>query len=149
MNQINPFLKTKDHEDPRAYVRIHAYAHACSRPACACFMHVYIYTSLCVHVKVPKIMKDKFLCIETWFGMNPTLFGCCSKPPFPNYIKPYTVSFQNTQKILMENIRFTRNSESKRFFTKHPQANIFLIKEFFGLDLRVSSLLITFVFYCE
>ena len=72
MNQIKLFFKTKDHEDPRAYVRIHTYAHACSRPACACFMHAYIYTSMCVHVKVPEIMKDKFFCIKTWFGMNPT-----------------------------------------------------------------------------
>ena len=149
MNQIKLFFKTKDHEDPRAYVRIHTYAHACSRPACTCFMHVYIYTSMCVHVKVPEIMKDKFFCIKTWFGMNPTLSGSCSKPPFSNYIKPYTVSFQNTQKILKENIRFTRNSESKRFFTKYLQDNIFLIKAFYGLDVRVSSLLITFVFYCE
>ena len=55
------------------------------------------------------------------------------------------VPFQDTQKILRENTRFTRNSESKReFFTKHPQVNIFLIEAFSGLDLQVSTLLITF-----
>ena len=60
--------------------------------------------------------------------MNPISFGSHSKPPFFNYIKLYIVAFQNTQKILRENIGFTRNSESKReVFTKHPQVNIFLI----------------------
>ena len=55
------------------------------------------------------------------------------------------VPFQNTQKNLRENTRFTRNSESKReFFTKHPQVNSFLIEAFSSLDLPVSRLLITF-----
>ena len=55
------------------------------------------------------------------------------------------IHFQNTQKILQENTRFTRNSESKReFFTKHPQVNSFLIEAFSSLDLPVSRLLITF-----
>ena len=57
------------------------------------------------------------------------------------------VPFQKTQKILRENTRFTRNSISKReFFTKHPQVNIFLIEAFSGIDLRVSSLLISSLF---
>ena len=44
------------------------------------------------------------------------------------------VPFQNTQKILRENTRFTRNSESKReFFTKHPQVNIFWSRPFLAL----------------
>ena len=82
--------------------------------------------------------------------MNPTSFRSRSKPPVFNYIKAYIVAFQNTQKMLRENPRFTRNSESKReFFTKHPQDKKFLIKAFFGLNLRVSSLLITFIFDCE
>ena len=35
------------------------------------------------------------------------------------------VYFKDTEKILSENTRFTRNRESKRkFFTKHPQVNI-------------------------
>ena len=60
------------------------------------------------------------------------------------------VPFQKTQKILRENTRFTRNSESKKeFFTKHPQINIFLIEAFSGFDLRVLSLLITSLFDCE
>ena len=57
------------------------------------------------------------------------------------------VPFQNTQKILRENLKFTRNNESKReFFTKHPQVNFLLIGNFSGLDLQVLRLLITFVF---
>ena len=53
--------------------------------------------------------------------MNLTSSGSHSKPPFFNYIEPYMVYFENTQKILRENLRFTRNSGSKRdFFTKHP-----------------------------
>ena len=55
--------------------------------------------------------------------MNPTFSGSCSKPLFFNYIKSYIVYFKNTQKILRENLRFTRSSESKR--------------EFFGLNHRV------------
>ena len=48
------------------------------------------------------------------------------------------VHFQNTQKILRENLKFTRNSESKReIFTKHPQVNFLLIETFSGLDLQV------------
>ena len=82
--------------------------------------------------------------------MNPTLPGSRSKLPFSNYKRPYIVAFQNTQKILRENIRFTRNSESKRkFFTKHFEVNNFLIKAFSGLDLGVLRLLITSLFDCE
>ena len=79
--------------------------------------------------------------------MNPTSSGKYSKPPFSQYKKPYMVPFQNTQKILRENLKFTRNNESKReFFTKHPQVNFLLIGNFSGLDLQVLRLLITFVF---
>ena len=70
--------------------------------------------------------------------MNHTSSRSLSKPLFSQYKKPYMVPFQKTQKILRENLRFTRNSESKReFFTKHPQVNFLLIKTFFGLDFRV------------
>ena len=56
--------------------------------------------------------------------MNPTSSGSRSKPLFFNYIKPYIVPFQDTQKILRENLRFTRNSESKKeLFIKHPQVD--------------------------
>ena len=56
--------------------------------------------------------------------MNPISSGSRSKPLFFNYIKPYMVPFQDTQKILRENLRFTRNSESKKeLFTKHPQVD--------------------------
>ena len=70
--------------------------------------------------------------------MNLTSSGSHSKPLFFNYIKPYLVPFQKTEKILRENLRFTRNSESKReFFTKYPQVNFILIETFSGLDPRV------------
>ena len=69
--------------------------------------------------------------------MNLTSFESHSKPPFPNYKKAYIVHFQNTQKILRENVKLTRNSESKReFFRKYTKVNIFLIKAFSSLDLR-------------
>ena len=45
------------------------------------------------------------------------------------------VYFKDTQKILRENLRFIRNSESKReFFIKHPQVNFILIGTFSGFD---------------
>ena len=122
----------------RACVRIHAYAYVCSRPMYTCFMHVYTYTGMCMHAKVPKTMKGKFSALKLRFGTNPTSFGSRSKPLFSQYKKRYIVSFQNIQKILRENLRFTRNSESKReFFTKHPQVNFLLIEAFSSLDLRV------------
>ena len=46
--------------------------------------------------------------------MNPTSSGSRSKPPFSHYKKPYMVLFKNTQKIVRENLKFTRNIESKR-----------------------------------
>ena len=64
MNKIKLFLENKGHENPRAYVRIHAYAHACSRPAYACFMPMYAYTGMCMHVRVLETMKNKFFYIE-------------------------------------------------------------------------------------
>jgi len=58
--------------------------------------------------------------------MNPTSSRSRSKPSFFNYIKPYVVAFQNTQKILRESIRFTRNSESKyEFFHKTSSSQYF------------------------
>ena len=70
--------------------------------------------------------------------MNLTLPGSRCKPPFFNYIKPYMVYFKYTQKILRENLRFTRDNESKRnFFIKHPQVNFILIETISGLDPRV------------
>ena len=66
--------------------------------------------------------------------MNLTSFGSHFKPPFFNNINPYMVYFESTQKILRENTRFIRNSESKReFFTKHSQVNIFLLGPFLAL----------------
>ena len=39
----------KGHRNPRACVCKHAYMHAC-------FMHVYAYTSMCVHARVLETM---------------------------------------------------------------------------------------------
>ena len=98
-------------------------------------MRTQAHICMRMHVRVPKTMKGKFFCIkaEVWngsqsfsalklrFGMNPTTFGSHSKPLVSQYRMPYMIHSQNTQKILRENLRFTRNNESKReFFTKHP-----------------------------
>ena len=77
--------------------------------------------------------------------MNLTLPEGHSKPLSFNYIKPYMVYFQKIQKILRKNLRFTRNSESKReFFTKHTQVNIIWLGPFLALIFEFWSLLITF-----
>ena len=131
-------MKNKDRRNPRTCILIHTYAHTCSSFAYACFMHAYTYMGMHMHVRVPETMKGKFYALKFGFWTNFTSSWSHSKPPFLNYKKPYIVAFQKTQKILRENIRFTRNSESKmEFFTKHPQVNIFLIETFFGLNLQV------------
>ena len=67
MSQVKPFLKNKGHENPRACVRRHAYVYACPN-AYTSFMHAYVYTSMCMHARVPRIMKDKFFSLknEDW-----------------------------------------------------------------------------------
>ena len=101
-------------------------------------IHVYGGTDLRTQLGFQKPMKDKFSTLMLRFGMNFTSSGSLSKPLFSHYIKPYMAPFQNTQKILRENLRFTRNSESNReFFTKHPQVNFILIRTFSGLDPQV------------
>ena len=94
-------------------------------------VHVYAYTSMCMYARVLETMKGTFFYIKVGFGMNLTSSESYFKPLFSEYIKSYMVPFQNTQKILRENIRFTKNSESKKeSFKKHPQVKIFLIKAF-------------------
>ena len=94
-------------------------------------VHVYAYTSMCMYARVLETMKGTFFYIKVGFGMNLTSSESYFKPLFSEYIKSYMVPFQNTQKILRENIRFTKNSESKReSFKNHPQVKIFLIKAF-------------------
>ena len=88
------------------------------------------------HVRVLETMKCNFSALKVRFGMNLTLFESCSKPPFSQYKIPYMVPFKNKHKTLRENLRFTRNNESKReFFTKHPKINFLLVETFFGIDL--------------
>ena len=95
-------------------------------------------------------MKDKFSTLMLRFGMNFTSSGSLSKPLFSHYIKPYMTNFQNTQKIIGENLRFTRNSKSKReFFTKHFQVNFIVIETFSGLDPQVLKFTNHFYLVCE
>ena len=95
---------------------MYTYAHTC-------FMHAYTYTGMHTHVRVLETMKDSALKMD--FGMNPTSNGSCSKPLFSHYIKPYIVAFQNTQKILRDDLRFIRHSESKRVFHKISSSQCF------------------------
>jgi len=95
---------------------MYTYAHTC-------FMHAYTYTGMRTHVRVLETMKDSALKMD--FGMNPTSNGSRSKPLFSHYIKPYIVAFQNTQKILRDNLRFIRHSESKRVFYKTSSSQHF------------------------
>ena len=122
-------MKNKDKGNTRACICIHTYVHACSSSTYTCFMHAYAYTSMRTHVRVPETMKDKeffFFCIKDGFWNESTLFGSRSKPLFSHYTKPYIVAFQNTEKILRENTRFSRNSESKReFFHKKSLSQYF------------------------
>ena len=101
-------------------------------------MHAYAGMDLCTQLGFQKPMKDKFSALKTEVWNESHIVWSRSKPSFFNYIKPCMVYFQNIQKILRENLRFTRNSESKReFFTKHPQVNFLLIEAFSSFDLRV------------
>ena len=84
-------MENKDHKNSRACVRIHAYAHACSSFAYACFMHAYAYTGMRMHVRVLEIVKDKFSALNFVFGTNPTSSRSHSKTPFSNYKKPYMI----------------------------------------------------------
>ena len=90
-------------------------------PAYAILKHAYTSMSLCTQVGFQKHKKCKFFALILRFGTNLISFRSRFKPLFSQYKQPYMVPFQNTQKILRENLRFNRNSESKReFFTKHP-----------------------------
>ena len=102
MSWIKLILENKGHRNPRACVRRHVYAYACSRLA---------YMGMRTHVRVSKTIKDKFSALKLSFGMNPTLSRSNSKPSFSQYKKPYMVPFQNIEKILRKNTRVTRNSE--------------------------------------
>ena len=78
--------------------------------------------------------------------MNPISSKSHSKPLFSHYIKPYMAHFQNIQKILKENLRFTRNSGSKRYFSQNILKSILLwLRPLLVLILKFWSLLIIFV----
>ena len=98
-------------------------------------MHMYVVTDLRTQQGFHKPMKDKFFVLILRFGKNPTSCRSHSKPLFSRYIKPYMHLFKT---ILKENLRFTRNSESKReFFTKYFQVN-FIVIETFSWSLSLS-----------
>ena len=142
MNLNKVFWKRKTTETlghAYTYTRMCTHAHALHAHASCMRTHTRACVHMHAHARVLETMKGKFLEFKIWFGTNPTLSGSHSKPLFYNYKKPYMVPFQDTEKIRRGNTRFTRNSESKEFFTKYSQVNIFLIKTFSGLDLRVSS----------
>ena len=72
-------------------------------------------------IRVSETYEMQVFCInvEVW-NKSHIIWEPFQTPIFSLY-KAYMAPFQNTQKILKENLRFTRNSESKReFFTKHP-----------------------------
>ena len=134
-------MKTLGHAYAYMSMRTHALdlrAHTscmCTHTSC---MRTHTWACVCMH-EFQKLWKASFSALKLGFGTNPTLSRSRFKASFSNYKKPYRVPFQDTQKILRKNIRFTRNSESKReFFTKHPQVNICLIRTYSGLDLRIS-----------
>ena len=78
--------------------------------------------------------------------MNPISSKSHSKPLFSHYIKPYMAHFQNIQKILKENLRFTRNSGSKRYFSQNILKLILLwLRPLLVFILEFWSLLIIFV----
>ena len=78
--------------------------------------------------------------------MNPISSKSHSKPLFSHYIKPYMAHFQNIQKILKENLRFTRNSGSKRYFSQNILKLILLwLRPLLVFILEFWSLLFIFV----
>ena len=72
---------------------------------------------------------------KKWKGTCAGGTNFSSLPTFMlSFLKPYMVYFQKIQKILRENLKFTKNSESKReFFTKHSQVNFIWLRLFLGL----------------
>ena len=90
-------------------------------------MRTRTWAFVCVHMLgFQKLRNASFSTLKLRFRVNLTLSGSHSKLPFSQYKKPYMVPFENTPKILRENLRFTKNSKSKReFFIKDPQVNIF------------------------
>ena len=110
--QINLFLESKRPRKPSACVRR-------PEPAYVGLMNAYVGTDLHTQLGFQKPMKDKFSTLMLRFGTNPTSYESHSKPLFSHYIKPYMTLFQNTEKILRENLKFIRNSESKREFSQN------------------------------
>ena len=106
MNIIKLFLENKCHENPRACVCIHMYAHACSRPAYACFMLTYAYLDMHTHVMVPETIKDKFSTFSQYKSHMWYLF--------------------KTQKFLRENTRFSLELVDQRgSFSKTSSSQYF------------------------
>ena len=103
-----------------------------------------LYACVCIHGHAYACLGSRnyerqVFCIWSWdLEWISHRLGAIPNPNFFQYKKPYMVPFQNTLKILRENLKVTRNSESKReMFTKHPQVNFLLIETFSSLDLWV------------
>ena len=90
MSKVKLFLENKGHKNPKACVRKHAYAYACSRLVYISFMHAYAYTGMRMDAKVPKTIKDKFSALKLRLGTNPTSSRSRSKPLFFFNIKNHT-----------------------------------------------------------
>ena len=137
--QINLFLESKRPRKPSACVRR-------PEPAYVGLMNAYVGTDLHTQLGFQKPMKDKFSTLMLRFGTNPTSYESHSKPLFSHYIKPYMTLFQNTEKILRENLKFIRNSESKREFSQNIFKSIlFWLGSFLVLILEFWGLLVIFV----
>ena len=78
--------------NPRACVRIHAYAHTCLSSTCVCFMHVYTNTGIHAHARVPKTNMEKFSVLKLDLKQISHDLGPPQTPIF-DYIKPKMVAF--------------------------------------------------------
>ena len=90
-------------------------------------MRMYVGMDLYMQLGFQKPKKDKFSALKTEVWIESHIVWEPFQTPFFQLYKALHGIFQNTNKILRENLRFTRNNESKReFFTKHPQVKSIL-----------------------
>ena len=109
----------------------------------------YISTSLHTQLVFRKPMKGKFSASMLRFGRNPILSGSHSKPLFSQYIKPFIAHFQNTQKILRENLRFIGAivNQGGRFSQNILKSILSWLGPFLVLIFEFQSLLIILVWF--
>ena len=115
---------------------LHMHTRVCVRrlDICVC-IHEPVYAA-----RVSKTMKNKFFWIkaDVW-NKSHIVWEPFQTPIFQLYKALHGIFQRATEKrIWIENIRFKRNSESKReFSTKHPQVNIFWLRHFSSFYLWV------------